>query len=153
MIENLVVDCDGTLTDGKYYYTKEGKTMTTFHANDSYAMKTLAKEDSVRVIMITSGSYAGINEKRAQDLDLEIFSTPVGNKLQLLKDLGLNLEKTAYVGDCLDDIPVLEAVGFSYTPSDALDMVKNSADIVLKRGGGTGCILEAYLDLRRIHGR
>lgn len=150
MIKNFVTDCDGTLTDGKYYYSKEGKFLSTFHANDSLAMSKLTKEYGVKCIMITSGSFAGINKKRAEDLGIEIHTTPVGNKLDFIKSLGLNLEETAYAGDCLDDIPLLEAAKIGFVPGDALDVVKESADYVLKRGGGQGCILEAFLILEEL---
>lgn len=150
MIKYFVTDCDGTLTDGKYYYSKEGKLLSTFHANDSLAVNKLKNEYGVRCIMVTSGSYTGINEKRAGDLGIEIYITPVGNKLDFIKSLGLNLEEVAYIGDCLDDIPLLEAAKISFVPGDALDVVKESADYVLKRGGGQGCILEAFLILEKL---
>ena len=150
MIKNLITDCDGTLTDGKYYYTSDGKFISTYHANDSMAMVTLARKYGVRCIMISSGSNPTINSRRAKDLGVEFYTVPVGAKLKLIKSLKINLEETAYVGDCLDDIPVLDVVAVSFVPGDALDVVKRSADHVLKRGGGQGCILEAFLILEEL---
>ena len=144
-ISNLVFDCDGVITDGKYYYTEDGKYMQTFHANDSVA-STIAKSLGLRVIMITSGGNPAINHKRAEDLGLDLRWVEFGQKITVLHDL--ELEATAYIGDCLDDIPIFEACGVAFAPADALPIVREAADYVLERKGGCGCVLEAVLLLQ-----
>jgi YrbI family 3-deoxy-D-manno-octulosonate 8-phosphate phosphatase len=147
VIKNLVFDCDGTLTDGKYYYSKEGKELITFHANDSLAL-TMARRDGLnRLIMISSASYHDINKKRATDTNVEYVEAPVGDKLPLLCQM-VDMEETAYIGDALDDIDAIKAARLGFTPISALDEVKESADIVLKRRGGEGCLLEMYIMVR-----
>lgn len=150
-IKNFVFDCDGTLTDGKYYYTKDGKFASTFHANDSVAVK-YAKDAGMRVIVISSGSYQAINKKRADEIGMEHIEVPFGDKLKKLNET-LNLEETAYVGDCFDDVEVFREVGLSFAPSDALAEVKCEADLPLVRGGGQGCILEAWLRIQEFNER
>lgn len=145
MIKNLVFDCDGVLTDGKYYYSKEGKFLVTFHANDSVAIK-LAKEKGLRVIMISSGGDQSINDKRMEVLNIEHYFVPFQQKAEFLKSL-ISLDETAYIGDCLDDMPVFDLVKVAFVPSDALNVVKEAADYVLKRRGGEGCVLETFLKL------
>lgn len=147
-IKNLVFDCDGVLTDGKYYYSKDGKQFVTFHANDSVAVR-LAKEDGMRVIMISSGSYQDINKKRAEDVGFEHFYTPFGNKANMLASL-VNLNETAYIGDCLDDIPIFEVVKMAFAPASALPIVQDKVDYVLSRKSGEGCLLEAFLKVREL---
>jgi YrbI family 3-deoxy-D-manno-octulosonate 8-phosphate phosphatase len=147
MIKNLVFDCDGTLTDGKYYYSINGKELLTFHANDSLAL-TLARRDGLkRFIMISSASYHDINKKRASDIGVEYIEAPVGDKLSLLCQT-VDMSETAYIGDALDDIEAIKASALGFTPSSALDEVKEAADIVLKRRGGDGCLLEMYMKVR-----
>jgi 3-deoxy-D-manno-octulosonate 8-phosphate phosphatase (KDO 8-P phosphatase) len=143
MIKNLVFDCDGTLTDGKYYYSKRGKELVSFHANDSVAMM-YAKRLGMRVIMISSGSYQGINKKRAKDLGIEHYYAPLFKKLDVLISVGVNMDETAYLGDCFDDIPVLDAAELGFVPSDALPDIKEHSDYLLSRSGGSGCLLEAW---------
>jgi len=150
-IKNLVFDCDGTLTDGKYYYTKDGKIASAFHANDSVAVK-YAKDAGMRVIVISSGSYQDINKRRAEDIGIEHIEVPFGGKLKKLMEI-LDLDETAYIGDCFDDVEVFREVELSFAPSDALVEVKREADISLVRGGGQGCILEAWLRVKEFNER
>jgi YrbI family 3-deoxy-D-manno-octulosonate 8-phosphate phosphatase len=145
MITTIITDCDGTLTDGKYYYTKSGKFITTFHANDSYAAH-MMKEQGVGLILISSGSFKKINERRAKDIDADFVWAPVGMKEEIFNTVpGLDPDKTAYIGDCLDDIPMLKICKLSFCPSDAIEEVQKCTDIVLKRAGGQGCLLEAWV--------
>ena len=61
---------------------------------------------------------------------------------QWLKNLNLKAEEVAYIGDDLKDIPVMEAVGLSACPADAVKKVIAIADVVLSKNGGHGCVRE-----------
>jgi 3-deoxy-D-manno-octulosonate 8-phosphate phosphatase (KDO 8-P phosphatase) len=59
-----------------------------------------------------------------------------------LKELNLSLEETVYVGDDLNDMDIIEAVGMSACPGDAVSEVKHKVDIILRKDGGQACIRE-----------
>jgi len=145
-IKNLVFDCDGVLTDGRLYYSKQGKLCIAFHANDSVGCW-FAKDSGLRVIMVSSGSDKITKKLRADEIGIEYHYIPFMKKHEGLSSI-VNLEETAYIGDCFDDIPVFKKCAVSFVPSDALPEVKKEADFVLKRGGGCGCVLEAVLRLK-----
>ncbi len=148
-VSTIITDCDGVLTDGKYYYTEKGKAALTFHSNDSLAF-ILAKQKNIRIIIISSTNYHKINELRAKELDVEYYGVPVFKKLDSIISLGIDLSSCAYIGDCFDDIPVFKKVYLSFVPNSSLDEVKKESTFVLKRNGGEGCILEALKIIEKL---
>ena len=113
MIKYFITDCDGVLTDGKYYYSSKGKELVTFHANDSVAFNEL-NSLGVDIIMISSGNYQEINRSRAIDLGVGFIYAPFGEKLDTVLSLGIDLDEVAYVGDCSDDVELLEKSKISF---------------------------------------
>jgi len=146
MIKTIISDCDGTLTDGKYYYTSKGRLLTTFHTYDSYATQRI-KELGMKLILISSGTNQEINRRRAFDIGVELLYATPGNKLDVVKGLGLNMNEVAYLGDCIDDIPLLLESAISFCPCSSLKEVKAAADTTLERSGGEGCLLEVLLEV------
>jgi len=144
MIKTIVTDCDGTLTDGKYYYTAEGRQSVAFHTHDSYAAN-IIKESGIRLIVISSGTNQRINKKRSEELGAEYMYAPPGKKLDVIKSLDLLLSETAYIGDCIDDIPSLLACALSFCPKESVVSVREASNVVLTRAGGEGCLLDAWL--------
>jgi len=149
MIKYFITDCDGVLTDGKYYYSKCGKEFVTFHANDSVAFNEL-KSLGVEVIMISSGNYQEINRARARDLGVMFIHAPFGEKVDTVLSIGLDINEVAYVGDCSDDVGMLQIAGISFAPNSSLPQIKEKAKIVTSRGGGEGCILEIVFILKNL---
>jgi YrbI family 3-deoxy-D-manno-octulosonate 8-phosphate phosphatase len=142
-IKYLITDCDGVLTDGKYYYGTDGKTFITFNAKDSLAIK-LLKQDGIIPIVISSTSYTDIVRCRTKELGIDFYSVPPFQKLSFVSSR-FNLDSIIYIGDSLDDIDLLKSAKLSFTPSDTSSSVKSSVNTVLDSAGGTGCILEIYL--------
>lgn len=143
MIDNVVFDCDGVLTDGSYYYNEHGKAMKKFSALDSVGVRKL-KELGIRCIMVSSDPDITINRIRAVALGVEYYFAPFGHKLDLVSSL-ISLKNTVYIGDCIDDVPLLIKAGKSFTPQSAIEEVSKYADQVLSSNGGNGCILEIYV--------
>ncbi len=143
MIDTLVTDCDGVLTDGKYYYSVDGRQLVSFHTYDSSAFG-LAIKVGIKCMIITSSSHPQLYEVRAKEWGIPLVIAPNFGKLAVLSEL-VDLEHTAYIGDALDDIPVFKKVGMSFCPSTAFSLVQRYANVVLESGGGTGCILEMLL--------
>ena len=61
---------------------------------------------------------------------------------QWLKELGITYDQVLYVGDDLNDLPLIQQAGISACPADACQEVKMAVDIILEKGGGQGCIRE-----------
>lgn len=143
-IKYLVTDCDGVLTDGKYYTSKRGKQLITFSALDSLAIG-LIKESDLKFIVISSTTDARIISNRCDKWGVRFVRAAPWHKLEVLGGL-VNFERTAYIGDSLDDVQVFEQVKLAFTPANSF--VQSYADYILSRNSGEGCLLETFLSLR-----
>ncbi|RYM06387.1 HAD family hydrolase [Sporolactobacillus sp. THM7-7] len=138
------MDVDGVLTDGKFYIGSDGTEYKTFHAQDGLGM-TLAQHAGLKVAIIT-GKRSRAVTLRARQLGIDYVFQGIQNKreklLELIDDLGLVYENVCYIGDDLNDLAILEQVGFSAAPRNAVSYVKSHVDYVAKRKGGEGAVRE-----------
>ena len=144
-IKFLVLDVDGVLTDGGLYYSESGDEFKKFNAKDGMGIK-LAMRNGIDVAFLSAGSTKKIVQNRAKTLGIERVSVDTKPKLEILKnwciEKNIELENVAYIGDDLNDIDVMEAVGFSACPADAVEAVKLKANVILTRKGGDACVRE-----------
>ena len=146
-IKFLVLDVDGVLTDGGMYYGPDGELMKKFHTRDGIAIRKLISQQ-MPVGILSSGlsNSKAIVEARAKVLG--VTKVYVGEKAKLdvlsgwLPDMELDMGTTAYIGDGINDLAVIKAVGVSACPADAVWKVKDAVDVVLERKGGEGCVRE-----------
>ena len=143
MIENikmLVMDVDGTLTDGKIYYGNDGELFKAFDVRDGYRL--VKCEEYGIITAIITGKTSKIVEGRARDLKIKEVHQGVSNKIEVLKTLiekySLDKSQVAYIGDDVNDIECMQYCGFSACPADAIDEVKNTVDEVFKNIGVHG---------------
>lgn len=141
----VVLDVDGTLTDGGVYISEEGVQSKKFHVHDGMGIR-LMLESGIHVGIISHSRSHGMVNKRAEMLGIKHCYIGTKPKDIVLKgwadELGIALESIAYIGDDVNDITVMQMVGVSACPADALKQVKSIAKIVLKKKGGEGCVRE-----------
>ena len=133
-IRMLIMDCDGVLTDGAMIFSKNGDEIKRFNAKDGQGIKLFRHQGKLTGI-ISAGISTGLVEKRAEMLGVEHVYVGKHPKLEILKGwmdrLKLDFENIAYIGDDVTDIPILEKVGASFCPADAVSAVKQTAEVVL----------------------
>ncbi len=144
-IKFLVLDVDGVMTDGGMYYTSAGDQFKKFNVKDGMAIKE-ARKAGLRVAFLSAGSSERIVMDRARTLDVTLVYVGQEPKLNILNkwcdELGFDLSQVAYIGDDINDIPVMDAVGYSACPADAVQAVRDKAYVVLQRKGGDACVRE-----------
>ncbi len=144
-IKLVLLDVDGTMTDGGVYVTEEGKQFKKFHARDGMGIKLLQKA-GIQVGVISHSKSTGMVTTRADMLGMEHVYVGSRPKLEVLEewraDLGLDLSEIAYVGDDVNDLEIMQAVGLSACPADAVEAIKVISTIQLTRKGGDGCVRE-----------
>lgn len=144
-IRFIVLDIDGVLTDGGMYYTESGDEFKRFNTKDGMGIK-LAMKRGVEVGFISSGINKNIINNRAKLLGVKYVYVGEGEKLDVLKKwckkLKIDLSETAYIGDDVNDVKIIAAVGFSACPADAVEKIKGMVDLVLGRKGGDACVRE-----------
>jgi 3-deoxy-D-manno-octulosonate 8-phosphate phosphatase (KDO 8-P phosphatase) len=140
----LLLDVDGVMTDGGLYYSAEGIELKRFHAHDGYGI-VRAHEHGIRIGLI-SGRSSPIVEARARVLKIDDVYLDAMDKVtpfrELQKKYGFTEEQTAFLGDDLFDLPLLEIVGFSAAPANAMTGVKRRVDYVTRLAGGNGAVRE-----------
>ena len=140
----LLMDCDGVLTDGRLYYGESGEALKVFDVHDGLGIVRWHREGNHSGII--SGRSSPIVEKRAKELGIQFVVQGSKDKLwdarTICDELGLGFSETAYVGDDLPDIDLIEAVGFGAAPRNAVDAVKAAAKYTTVNPGGRGAVRE-----------
>ena len=152
MIRMLIMDVDGTLTDGKIYIGPSGEIMKAFDIKDGYAIAHMLPEMGIMPVIIT-GRQSAIVENRAKELGIKEIRQGTSDKLGTLKEIAqkydVSPDEIAYIGDDLNDLDCIEYVGFAACPADAADAVKREVDYVCKHPGGQGALREMAERLQR----
>ena len=144
-IKILVMDVDGTLTDGHIYVGAEGEMMKAFHVQDGYGIAHILPRFGIIPVIIT-GRSSRIVEKRAAELKIAHLHQGIGDKLAKLQEvaaeLGATAEEIAYIGDDVNDLDCIRWCGCTACPADAVPEVLEKVDYVCKRDGGRGAVRE-----------
>lgn len=144
-ITHLLLDVDGVFTDGTITYTKDGELTKTFDMRDGMGLEIL-RQFNIEVMVITS-EQSELVVKRMGKLKIDNLFLGVKDKFALLnhiiKENGMSLNNIAYVGDDINDLANICSVGWSLAPNNAMDIVKDHADITLSKSSGNGAIREA----------
>ncbi|MDG2338462.1 MAG: HAD hydrolase family protein [Gammaproteobacteria bacterium] len=143
-IKLLLLDVDGILSDGRLYFSNSGEEIKAFHSLDGHGIKMLMST-GVAVGIIT-GRTSAIVSRRAADLGIGILYQGREDKIDVLqeisKDQDIPLNAICYAGDDLPDLPVLRAVGLSFSVAGAHYAVKDAVNVVTARHGGEGAVRE-----------
>lgn len=143
-IKMFLSDCDGCLTDGGMYYSEQGDELKKFNTRDGMGF-TLLHQKGIITGIITSESVE-LNRRRAEKLKLDILEMGCKDKLTKVKELckqyHIQPENVAYVGDDINDIEVIQWVGYGCCPADAMPQIKKAAKYVAEAQGGKGVIRE-----------
>ncbi|BDQ28182.1 KdsC family phosphatase [Helicobacter ailurogastricus] len=151
VIKVFLCDCDGTLTDGGMYYLESGQQFKKFSVADGIGFE-LLKEAGIKTGILT-GEVTPIVEHRAKRLKMDYLyqgCRPQG-KLEAVKEIcakeHISLENVAYVGDDINDLPVLECVGFKGCVANAHPRLKALSGIVVSSNKGGEGGVRALIDL------
>jgi len=141
----FILDVDGILTDGGFYYTSEGKVMKKFGADDNDALSLL--RPYMDIVFVT-GDKKGfeISNKRITDMHFELFLVSTIKRIEWIKER-YNPEEVIYMGDGIFDHYVMKEVGYSISTSDSDEHAKKYAKYITARSGGKRAVSEACLHI------
>ncbi|MBN2445186.1 MAG: HAD hydrolase family protein [Phycisphaerae bacterium] len=151
-IRCLILDVDGTLTDGLLHVDAEtGVERRSFHVHDGFAIRLFQQAGGE--VVICTGKGGGSIQHRARLLRIEHLIETSADKLadvsRLLDTLGITLHETAFMGDDLPDIAVMRQCVFPIAPANARPEVRAIAKLVTEARGGEGAVREAIEFLMR----
>ena len=148
MYKLLIMDVDGTLTDGKIYMGSNGEVMKVFDVKDGYAITKILPK--LGIIIIT-GRESDIVKNRAAELGIKHLYQGIHDKLslmnQIVTQMECGLDNVIYIGDDINDLPCLKEVGYSACPADAADEVKHVCTYVCCNKGGSGAVREVINEI------
>ncbi len=141
----FILDVDGVLTDGGFYYSENGKVMKKFGADDNDALSLL--RPYMDIVFVT-GDKRGfeISNKRIMDMHFELHLVSTIKRIEWIKQR-YNINETIYMGDGIFDHYVMREVGYSIATSDADAHAKKYADYITERTGGKRAVAEACLHI------
>lgn len=143
-IKLIAFDVDGTLTDGMLYENEKGEVYKKFHVHDGLIIS-LVHDMDIKTGLIT-GRNSPIVKARGKELHMDFILSGVKNKVKsmemLLEKYELEWEEVAYMGDDLNDLPLLKKVGYSGCPKNACKENKEICDFISANDGGKGAARE-----------
>lgn len=143
LIKYLIMDVDGTLTDGKIYISRAGELMKAFNIKDGCGIHDILLPSGIVPVIIT-GRSSDIVLYRCREIGITEVHQGVKNKLEKLLEIADDLSTVAYIGDDINDLscmePIKAAGGIVGCPRDAVEDVKILSDYVSPYKGGDGAV-------------
>lgn len=142
----FILDVDGVLTDGKIYYSNEGKIFKVFGPDDHDAINIIKKKLNV---VIVSADWRGfdITKRRVErDMGLDLHQVGSKDRVEWLRK-NFDPSECAYMGDGIYDPLVFRQVGYSLAPANASKRTKGEASFVTGSRGAEGAVAEACIHL------
>ena len=168
--KNIIFDFDGVFTDNSVYVNSIGEEFVRCNRSDSLGLNLfrayLKSIDWEMKLAIVSTEVDGVVSARAKKIGLDCHQA-IGNKLSYLSggqsgqnvnglNLPLDLSKTIYLGNDLNDLPIMRLTGLTFAPSDSHPLIKATATHVSHEPGGHGfvrSVLELLMDLPKLSER
>lgn len=153
-VKLVALDVDGTLSDGRLWFSADGKEIKAFNVLDGLGMKML-REHAIEVALITARE-SPIVQARARELGLRHVYQGARDKRESLNHLchalSLKPDQVAFMGDDLPDLPVLRVVGLAVAPANAHPWVRDRVHWCTRASGGEGAVRELCDALLIAHG-
>ena len=143
-IRLFATDVDGVLTDAGMYYAESGDEWKKFNTRDGMGIKLLQRAGIITAIVTQERTK--LVARRAEKLAIPELHQGVMDKLTVIREMagrhGLSLSQVAYIGDDVNDLEALRAVGFSAAPADGMPIVCDAVHYVCRNKGGEGAVRE-----------
>ncbi len=140
----LATDVDGVLTDAGMYYSESGDELKKFNTHDGMGIKLLQRAGFLTALITQEETK--LVARRGEKLAIPEIHQRAGDKLAVMRGIiarhGLSLREVAYIGDDVNDLETLKAVGFSAAPADSLPQVLEAVHYVCRKKGGEGAVRE-----------
>ena len=144
-IKLLLTDVDGVLTDGGVYYGETGEVLKRFSIRDGMGVERLRKLCGIDTGIVT-GELSPSVARRAEKLQITQLHLGIKDKLGRVEEIlhagGWNWEELAFIGDDVNDLDVLQRVGLSACPGDAMAVVSGIVHYRCVAYGGHGAFRE-----------
>ena len=142
----FIVDVDGVMTDGRFYYTENGKVMKAFGPDDADALSLLKPYIEILFVTGDKKGYKITYKRIVEDMGYRLELVSTIQRVKWISEM-YDLNEVIYMGDGIFDHYVARKIGYTIAPSDADDNIKQYADYVTRRTGGNRAVAEACLHI------
>ena len=153
-ITTFIFDIDGVLTDGTVLVLRDGLQARIMHVKDGFGLQ-MAMKNGYHVFII-SGGISEESRKRLEYLGVKEIHIGIADKTKfvadLLKSKKIKWEEVLYMGDDLPDMPLMNKVGLSCCPADAVNEVKGIVKYISPINGGWGCVRDVIEKTLKVNG-
>jgi len=144
LIRLLILDVDGTLTDGNLYFGPRGEALKVFNVRDGLGIKNL---DAAGIaVAVISGRTSKMVDVRCRELGIGHVIQGAQDKVlafeKLRKRLKIEPSESACVGDDSPDVPLMKAMRLAFAVADAHPEALKAAHVVTSLPGGRGAVRE-----------
>jgi 3-deoxy-D-manno-octulosonate 8-phosphate phosphatase (KDO 8-P phosphatase) len=153
-IKLIVIDVDGTMTDGGIYYDENGNELKKFCTKDAAGF--FAAHKVGIEIMVLTGRECAATTRRMNELKVDYLFQNVKNKVEFLenfmKNNNISKNEMAYIGDDLNDLPPMKLVGYIGCPADSCQEIREVATYISPVKGGYGAVRDVIEHMLRESG-
>ena len=142
----FILDTDGVITTGQFFYTVEGKAMKVFGPDVNDALSLLKPYLETRFVTGDKKGYPISKKRISDDMKFQLDLVSTIHRVEWIKER-YNLAEVIYMGDGIFDHYVMQRVGYSIAPANADKLTASQANYVTKRSGGDRAVAEACLHI------
>ncbi len=142
----FILDVDGVLTTGQFFYTSEGKTMKVFGPDDNDGLSLLKEFMDIRFVTGDKKGFQISKKRICDDMGFELDLVSTIKRVDWIAER-YSLDEVIYMGDGIFDHYVMKAVGYSIAPFNADKNAKTFSSYVTERMGGERAVAEAALHI------
>lgn len=154
-ITHLIIDVDGTMTDGGVYYDENGNELKKFNTRDAAGFFA-AKNCGIKIMVLT-GRECFATERRMKELQVEYIYQDIKDKKSFIEKFisehGLYSNNIGYIGDDLNDYTSMQLCGFIGCPADACEEIKRISNYISTQKGGEGAVRDIICYLLKNRGQ
>lgn len=145
----FILDVDGVLTTGQFFYSENGKVYKVFGPHDNDGLKLLKSKIDIKFITADKRGFAITRKRVSEDMGFSLELVTESDRYKYLNDK-YGIEKIIYMGDGIHDAPIIEDCFFGIAPNSARIEAKESADYVTASDAGMGAVLDACLKINEL---
>jgi len=142
----FLMDVDGVLTTGHFFYTADGKVMKIFGPDDNDGLSLLCPHIEIRFITGDKKGFPITKKRIVDDMKYPLDLVSTIRRVEWIKER-YPLENVIYMGDGIFDHYVMKKVGYAIATANADPLAKKYANYITERKGGDRAVAEACLHI------
>ena len=142
----FILDVDGVLTSGQFYYSEEGKLLKKFGPHDSDGLKMIKKFISIKFISADKRGFEISKKRIVDDMGYELSLVNEESRFNYIKS-NYGFDNTIFMGDSIHDAHILKKCFFGISPNNARVEAKQSSDFVTPSNASEGAVMDACIEV------